>query len=259
MENTLTNEVKAKIKKGLPTAGSWLQSCSNILAEVLASAGFDWLLIDMEHSPLGFEQLLGIIQAMKGCPAVPFVRAPWNDKVAIKRILDTGAYGILVPYVNNRQEAEMAVAACKFPTQGVRGVAGSVRAADYGAGKERMNTINDEICVITQIETPESVDNLTDMMKVEGLDGFFIGPVDLAASMGHMGDTGHEDVQKAIKYVEDTVIGSGKFLGTISGSWEEAERLFKRGYQFVTLMSDTTTMGAVARRNMSMFLDQFGG
>jgi len=239
--------------EGKATLGSWLQSCSPVMAEILAEAGFDWLLIDMEHSPLGLETLVSIIQAMKGTAAVPFVRAPWNDFVTIKRILDCGTYGIIVPYVNTREEAERAVAACKYPPAGIRGIAGSPRGNDYGATKERLKVISEEICVITQIETPAAAANIDDLLTVDGVDGFFIGPMDLSTSMGHFADPSHPEVQKTIRALEEKVLPSGKFLGTLTSSMEQAEELFRRGYQFVTVMSDTTSLGAMARERVNRF------
>jgi 2-keto-3-deoxy-L-rhamnonate aldolase RhmA len=257
MYDVTTNDVKRLLKDGKPTAGAWLQACSPIAADVLAGCGFDWLLIDMEHSPLNFESLMMLVMAIQGRKAVPFVRAPWNDFVSIKRILDTGVYGILVPYVSTKEEAEQAVRSCKYPPLGIRGVAASPRGSGYGSSLERIKKANDEICVITQIETYKAVENIDEILTVEGLDGLFIGPMDLSTSMGHMGNPKHPEVQEAIAEVERKVFASDKFLGTITSSWEDAEPLYDKGYQFITLMADATALGALGRQRMKMFNEKF--
>ena len=258
MLNTTINEVKMQLKAGTPTAGAWLQLCSTIAADIMADAGFDWLLIDMEHSPLGMETLMTIVQAMQGRKAVPFVRPPWNDFVTIKRILDTGVYGVVVPYVNTREEAEAAVRACKYPPLGVRGVANSPRGASYGASFERIKTLNEEICVITQIETIEAVSNVPELLKVDGLDGLFIGPMDLSSSCGHLGNPDHSEVREVIEEVERLVFASDKFLGTISFNWEDACAKFDRGYKFVTIMSDIGALADAARNTVRQFNAKYG-
>jgi len=257
MLDTRTNYVKKLLKQGQPTAGSWIQTCSPIAAEIAAMSGLDWILIDMEHSPVGFETLLNIVQAVQSKNAVPFVRAPWNDFVAIKRILDTGVYGVLVPYVNTREEAEMAVKACKYPPLGIRGIAGSPRANDYGTSQERARRANDEICVITQVETMKAVENIDEILKVEGLDGIFIGPADLSTSMGYFFNPKHPEVQKVIAGIEEKVKASGKFLGTVCSGWEEASDLYDRGYQFVTVMADGASIAATAKQRMQQFREKF--
>ncbi len=166
MANTnYKNPVKNKLKNGIKTAGAFLQLTSKISAEILAQAGFDWLIVDMEHAPGDFANLLSQLQAMKGTNTVPFVRAPWNDAVAIKKILDTGVEGVLIPYVNTRAEAEAAVAACKYPPAGVRGVAGSPRAAGYGRNaKDYIEDANQETVVLIAVETPQAVENLDEIL-----------------------------------------------------------------------------------------------
>jgi 2-dehydro-3-deoxyglucarate aldolase/4-hydroxy-2-oxoheptanedioate aldolase len=257
MLDTKTNYIKKLLKQGEPTAGSWIQTCSPIAAEIAAMTGLDWVLIDMEHSPLSFETLLSIVQAVQSKNAVPFVRAPWNDFVAIKRILDTGVYGVLVPYVNTKEEAEMAVKACKFPPLGIRGIAVSPRGNDYGMSQERIKRANDEICIIVQIETMTAVENIDEILKVEGLDGVFIGPADLSASMGYLCNPKHPEVQKVIAGIEEKVKGSDKFLGTVCSGWEEASDLYDRGYQFITVMADGGSIAAVGKERMEQFYKKF--
>lgn len=255
MANTsYENPVKNKLKNGLKTAGAFLQLTSNISAEILSRAGFDWLIVDMEHAPGDFTNLLSQLQAMNGTDTVPFVRAPWNDAVAIKKILDTGVQGVLIPYVNTRAEAEAAVAACKYPPAGVRGVAGSPRAAGYGRNaKEYLAQANRETVVLIAVETPQAVDNLDDILEVSDLDGIFIGPMDLATSMGYLGNPGQEEVQDAIAMIEEKVLASDKFLGTIAPSWEKAQACYEKGYQWLILMQDSTALADLAADTVAKF------
>ena len=177
----------------------------------------------------------------------------------IKRILDTGVMGVLVPYVNTREEAEAAVAACKYPPQGVRGVAGSPRAAGYtGNTMPYLSSANNETIVMIAVETLEAVENLDEILEVDGLDGIFIGPVDLASSMGYLGDPGQEEVQEAIRLIEDKVFASEKFLGTLAATWEKANACFERGYQWMVVMQDGATLVRASRQAVSQFRDRYG-
>ena len=173
----------------------------------------DWVLVDLEHSPADLMTLVSQLQGIGCGKAVPIVRAPWNDFVVIKRILDAGAMGLVIPYVNTREQAEAAVRACTYPRTGIRGIAGSVRAMGYGGNSaDYMKSANQEILVITQIETYEAVENLDEILSVPGIDGFFIGPMDLATSMGFLGNPNTPEVQEVISRVEKKILGSGKFL-----------------------------------------------
>jgi 2-dehydro-3-deoxyglucarate aldolase/4-hydroxy-2-oxoheptanedioate aldolase len=257
--NPFENPVKQLLKAGKKTTGAWAQILSPLAAEIMSLAGFDWLVIDMEHGPNDIPSLLAQFQAMGGTRTVPIVRAPWNDFVMIKRILDAGAYGVLIPYVNTRAEAEAAVRACKYPPQGNRGIAGSTRAARFNQNSMRdyFTRANDEILIVTQVETPEAVDNIDEILAVEGLDGIFIGPMDLSTSMGRMGDIGSAEVQKVIAAVERKVLGSGKFLGTVSANWEQAQELYEKGYQMVTLMADGVGLANMAAAKLAEFRKAF--
>jgi 2-dehydro-3-deoxyglucarate aldolase/4-hydroxy-2-oxoheptanedioate aldolase len=254
MTQVFKNRVKQTLKEGKKTAGAWLQIGSPITAEIMSQAGFDWLMIDMEHAPVDFMTLVSQMQAMTGGGAVPLVRAPWNDFVTIKRILDAGAYGLLVPYVNTREEAEAAVKACKYPPDGIRGVAGSPRAAGYGQNVSNyLPNANDQILVLTAVETAAAVENLDDILAVSGLDGIFIGPMDLSTSMGYMGNPGHPEVQAAIETIEHKTLGAGKILSTITGSWEQAQARYEKGYQMIMLMADGVAVGQLAAGTVANF------
>jgi 2-dehydro-3-deoxyglucarate aldolase/4-hydroxy-2-oxoheptanedioate aldolase len=248
------NTLKTKLKAGKKTAGAWVQIGSPFTAEILSSAGFDWLMLDMEHGPGDILTLVSQVHAMKGSGSVPLVRTPWNDFVAIKRILDAGAQGVLIPYVNNKAEAEEAVKACKYPLEGIRGVAGSPRAPGYGQNLGGyLQRANAEIFIMIAIETPEAVANLNEILQVAGLDGIFIGPMDLASSMGHFGDPSQPDVQTAIKEIETKVLSAGKVLATTTGTWEQAQKLYDRGYQMLMLMADGVSLAKLAVQKISQF------
>jgi len=256
--HTFENRVKRLLKAGKKTAGAWLQIASPFTAEIMSRAGFDWLLIDMEHGPGDMMTLVSQLQAISGSGVVPIVRAPWNDFVVVKRILDAGAYGILFPYVNTKADAQAAVRACKYPPEGIRGVAGSTRAAGYGQNpKDYLTKANDEILVIVAVETPEAISQLGQILEVPGVDGVFIGPMDLSTSMGHPFDPSHPDVQAAVAAIEAQVLAANKFLGTVSFSWEQAPSLYQKGYQMVTLMADGVSLGKLATEIIGKFRAEF--
>jgi len=255
---TFKNLLKEKIKAGKKTAGAWVQLASPFTTEILSSAGFDWLMLDMEHGPGDILTLISQFHSMKGTNCVPLVRTPWNDFVVIKRILDAGAQGVLVPYVNTQAEAEEAVKACKYPLEGVRGVAGSPRAAGYGQNRGNyLQRANDEIFIMIAIETPEAVANLDEILQVEGLDGFFIGPMDLASSMGYFGNPSEPKVQAAIKEIEEKVFASDKVLATTTGTWEGAQALYERGYDMLMLMADGISLAKLAAQKVSEFRTKY--
>lgn len=259
MSSNIKNPVKRKLKNGQKTIGGFLQMISPVSAEIMSQSGFDWLIVDLEHSPGDFANLQAQLQAMNGSGVVPFARAPWNDMVAIKRTLDTGVMGVLIPYVNTREEAEAAVAACKYPPAGVRGVAGSPRAAGYTRNTmPYLTSANDEIVVMIAVETMEAVENLDEILAVEGLDGIFIGPVDLASSMGHLGDPAQPEVQKTIALIESKVLPSDKFLGTLAGNWDKATQCFEKGYQWMVLMQDGVAIKNAGDKVVSSFRDTYG-
>lgn len=253
------NPVKHGVKKGEKFLAAWCQAASNITAEVIADSGMDVIMIDCEHAPSDYQCLISQLQAMNGYKAVPFARAPWNDFVRIKKILDTGVYGVLVPYVETAEEAKKAVEAVKYPPYGVRGVAGSTRAAHYGNnGLDYFTRANDEVMVFIAIESQKGIDNLDEILKIKDLDGVFVGPVDLATNLGHLGNPNFPDVQQAIEGIEKKVVDSGKVLMALGNDWESAKAKFDRGAQIVICMSDTTSLGALARENVRKFQEYRG-
>jgi len=189
----LTNQLKRALHEGRAQIGLWSSLSSHITVEVIAGSGFDWLLLDTEHSPNEPTMIHSQLQAMQGSATAAVVRPAWNDPVLFKRLLDIGVQTLLVPFVQNADEAKRAVAATRYPPDGVRGVATTTRASRYGRVKDYLKRANDEICIVVQIETRVSLGNLEAIAAVDGVDGLFIGPSDLAADLGHLGDNAHPE------------------------------------------------------------------
>ena len=179
----MKNTLKEKLKKGEAVIGTFVGLGHPDVTEKLSRLGFDWLLLDSEHGPLGFETLQLLMQAMNGTDCIPIVRPQWNDPVQIKRILDIGAYGVLIPWVNSREEAEKAVMACKFPPEGIRGF-GPRRPMMMNFDTKYFDTANEEILIAVQIETEQALNNIDDILSVPGIDACYIGPFDLSCTLG---------------------------------------------------------------------------
>lgn len=231
------NKFKQAIKSGKPQIGIWSSLCSHISAEVLSDAGFDWVLLDTEHSPNELPLVQNQLDAMIGSSAEAIVRPAWNDTVLIKRFLDVGARTLLLPYVQNADEARRAVAATRYPPQGVRGVSGCTRANRYGRVKDYFKRVHDELCVLVQVETRAAMANLEDIAAVEGVDGIFIGPNDLAADMGYLGNWQHPEVWKVMEDAAKRIKKAGRAPGILVGE-ADGRRCLDMGYLFVAVGSD---------------------
>jgi 4-hydroxy-2-oxoheptanedioate aldolase len=232
------NTFKHNLAAGKLQIGLWSSLCSNIAAEIIGDSGYDWILLDTEHSPNEIPDLVGQLQGMQASPTTPIIRPAWNDAVLIKRCLDIGAQSLLLPYVQNAEEARAAVAATRYPPHGIRGVSVAARASRYGRTPGYLTKANDEICVLVQVETRQAMGELEAIAEVPGVDGVFIGPSDLAASLGHVGNPQHPDVQKAIKNAVERLTAVGKPAGMLTGNEEEAKRYIDWGYKFVAIGSD---------------------
>ncbi len=255
MTSVLNNEaVLKKLRSHEPVSATWAQLASNISAEILAETGFEVLVIDMEHSPVTIERLISMLQGIKGTGCVPFVRAPWNDMVWIKQILDAGVCGVHIPYVSTKEEAEYAVKACKYAKAGFRGIAGSQRAVMYGMDKaDYYARANSDITVMVAIETERGVNNIDEIASVDGVDGIFIGPADLSTDMGHLGHPEHPEVQAAMRKIEAGAKKAGKFLGTVAADADAAEKLYDMGYSLVYFFSDSTGLVTAAKKQLERF------
>ena len=231
------NHFKRAISAGRPQIGLWCSFPTHHTVELLSHSGFGWLLLDMEHSPNDMGSLHLQLMAMAGGTATPVVRPPWNDMVLIKRCLDVGAQTLLLPYVQTAEEATKAVAYTRFPPDGLRGVASSTRAAGFGRIKDYLNIAHQELCVLVQAETRKSLDNLEAICDVDGVDGVFIGPNDLAADMGHRGNIPHPEVQSAIADAIKRIRARGKAPGILVGE-ADGKRMLDLGALFVAVGAD---------------------
>ena len=232
------NAFKAALAAGKLQIGIWSSLCSNIAADILSDSGFDWILLDTEHSPNEIPDLVGQLQAVRGGTATPIIRPAWNDAVLAKRALDIGAQTLLFPYVQNAEEAKRAVESTRYPPQGIRGVSVAARASRYGRTPGYLGKANTEICVLVQVETRAALNELEAIARVDGVDGVFIGPSDLAASLGHIGNPAHADVQAAIKDAVDRLKKAGKPAGILTGNEDEARRYIEWGFLFVAVGAD---------------------
>ena len=232
------NAFKAALARGELQIGLWSSLCSPIVAEIIGHSGFDWILVDTEHSPNEPPAVLAQLQALQAGTATPIVRPAWNDPVLLKRLLDIGTQAVLVPFVQNAEEAAKAVAACRYPPAGIRGITVSGRGSRYGRVPDYLKRADAEICVLVQVETGEALAQLESIASVDGVDGVFIGPADLSASLGHIGDPGHPEVQDAIKGAVERLAAVGKPAGILTPSEADARRYIEWGYRFVAVGSD---------------------
>ena len=238
------NSFKRAIRAGKAQIGLWSTLSSSYTVEVVAGAGFDWLLLDSEHSPVDIENLLTQLQAAAPYASHPIVRVPWNDMVTVKRVLDVGAQTLLIPYVQNVEEARNAVAHTRYPPTGVRGVAGTTRATRFGRVKDYAKRAHEEICVLVQVETQSALQNIEAICGIEGVDGVFIGPADLHASLGHAGETANPKVKPLIDDAIRRIRKAGKAPGILTPNEADARHWLECGALFVAVGSDA---GILAR------------
>ena len=238
------NAFKQALSAGRAQIGLWSSLSSNYSVEVTAGAGFDWLLLDMEHSPNDLESLLAQLQAAAPYPTHAVVRVPWNDMVAMKRVLDIGAQSLLVPYVSTADEARAAVAHTRYPPAGVRGVAGTTRATRFGRIKDYARRAHQELCLLVQVETQAALDSIEAICAVDGVDGVFIGPADLHASLGHAGEIANPKVKPLIDDAIRRIRKSGKAPGILTPNEDDARHWLECGALFVAVGAD---VGILAR------------
>jgi 4-hydroxy-2-oxoheptanedioate aldolase len=242
--NVPINRFKAAIAAGELQLGLWSGLSNNITVEVLANSGFDWLLLDTEHSPNELPMVHSQLQAISQGKAHPIVRPPWNDTVTIKRYLDVGVQTLLIPFIQDAEEARSAVAATRYPPLGVRGYSAAARASDYGRVKDYPKLCEEHLCVLLQVETPHALANIEAIADVDGVDGIFIGPGDLSASMGHIGQPMHPEVVAAIEDAVRRIRACGKAAGILVGDETLARHYIDIGFTFVAVGSD---IGILAR------------
>ncbi|WP_439499199.1 4-hydroxy-2-oxoheptanedioate aldolase [Bosea sp. (in: a-proteobacteria)] len=236
------NAFKRALREGRPQIGLWCSLPGAYAAEAVAGSGFDWLLFDTEHSPGDPLTVLTQLQAVAPYPVSAVVRPASNDAVLIKRLLDFGAQTLLIPYVQNAAEAQAAVAAMRYPPAGIRGVSGVTRATRFGRVADYGKRAHQELCLLVQIETQEALDNLEAIAGVEGVDGVFIGPADLAASLGHVGEPGHPEVKALIEQAIGRIRACGKPAGILTPDNAFATRCIELGTLFTAVGVDAAML-----------------
>lgn len=238
------NHFKRAIESGRLQIGLWSILSSHMTVEVIAGAGFDWLVLDTEHAPNELPMVMSQLQAAQGGTAHPVVRIPWNDTVDIKRYLDIGVQTLLIPTIESAEEARAAVAATRYPPKGVRGYSAAPRAALYGRVKGYPQICEEEICVLLQVETRKGLDNLEAIAAVEGVDGLFIGPGDLSAALGHVGNPKHPEVLAIIDETIGRIQAAGRPAGILTPDEALARHYIELGCLFTAVGSD---LGLLAR------------
>lgn len=219
---------------------------SPAIVEMLAGWGFDWMLIDTEHSPTEMADVIEQLRILDGRGIGAVVRPAWSDRIQIKRLLDAGARNLLIPSVDTADEAAAAVSYTRYPPDGVRGVSGSSRAADYGQNTGYLRSAADELCLLVQIETPTALQNIVEIASVPGIDGVFIGPADLAASLGHLGNAQHPEVQRTINDAFQVLKSLGKPRGYLTLNGNEARLRIQQGVEMVGIATDTSILNTGA-------------
>jgi 4-hydroxy-2-oxoheptanedioate aldolase len=251
------NPFKAALANSQRQIGFWLSMADAYMAEVSATAGFDWLLIDAEHAPNDVRSILAQLQAVAAYRAEAVVRPVNAEPALLKRLLDIGARNLLIPMIDSAEQARAAVAAVRYPPHGIRGVGSAVgRASRWSSRADYLDIADSEICLLVQAETVTALENLPAICEVDGVDGVFIGPADLAASMGYRGKAGHPDVQKAIDAAMRTIIDSGKAAGTLTSDPALARHYLELGCTFVATGVDILMFANAARKLARDFIEQ---
>ena len=246
------NALKRKLKTGEAALGYWLSLNSIAITEMAAGAGWDWLLLDAEHSLYNDETIeRHFLASLNGGSAELVVRVPATDPVLIKRLLDAGIRSFMFPFVQTVEEAKLAVAATRYPPHGLRGFSGGTRATRWGKDQDYLTTYTDEICIIIQIESPQAVANIPAYGQIDGIDAMLIGANDLAANMGHLGDTRHPDVANAVEAAGKAIMATGKSAG-FQFFDERGQPLIDMGFTLAAVAGDihTMTTGMAARRDL---------
>jgi 2-dehydro-3-deoxyglucarate aldolase len=244
--SSLPNSFRRRVLAGEPMIGCWMSLASHIVSEVVGYAGFDWMLLDAEHSPNDLHTLIAQLQALKDSPSAPVVRPDWNDPVQIKRLLDAGFFNFLIPMVESAEQARAGVAATRYPPHGIRGVSVAQRGNRYGYEPNYFASVNDHICVMVQIESRAGVAASAEIAAIDGVDCLFIGPSDLAASYGHLGQPQHPDVQQAIRDIVRGAQSQGKPAGILAPREDDARSYQAMGIQVLAVGTDLGMLKAAS-------------
>lgn len=248
------NPFKAALQANKQLIGCWVGTASPYLTEIYASIGFDWLALDGEHGPNDLRSILGQLQAMAGYDSAPVVRLPHGDATRIKQLLDAGAQNLLIPMVESAEQAAALAAAMRYPPQGVRGVGTALaRASQWKQIPDYLQRANEEVCLLVQAETVTAMEHLEEIAAVDGVDGVFFGPADLAASMGLILEPGHPSVKAAVEEGMKLVLSKGKAAGILTADKAFAQRCLDLGAQFVAVGVDTLMIVNSARALLQQY------
>lgn len=241
------NKLKQLWKQEKTAINAWLTIPDAWTAEIMAHIGFDAITIDMQHGLADYQTALSMLQAISTTDAVPLVRIPWNEPVAIMRLLDAGAYGLVCPMVNSREEAEAFVGACRYPPLGFRSY-GPIRANIY-AGDDYFDNANHEIMTFAMIETAQALDNIEEIVTTQGLDGVYVGTVDLSISMGlpGLGDLNDPELQDALNNIMMQVVKHKRIAGIHASTPDDAAKLSEQGFRLITFVNDTKLLRSAAK------------
>lgn len=253
------NTFKSALQRGDTVIGLWLALASAYTAEICAGAGFDWLVIDGEHAPNDVRSILTQLQAAAPYLTHPIVRPPSGDAVIVKQLLDIGAQTLLIPMVETAEQARQMVAATRYPPQGIRGVGAALaRASNFGRENHYLQDADANICLLVQVESASALANLDEIVRVDGVEGVFIGPADLAASMGFLGRPGQAQVQDAIREAARRIRGAGKAAGILSTDEAQAQTYLEWGYNFVAVGTDVTLLSRATTQLATRFRGGLG-
>lgn len=248
------NKLKAALKAGQLQTGLWLSLASSYSAELLGDAGFSWLLIDGEHSPNDLQTIMQQLQVLRFSQSSVLVRPPIGEPWLIKQLLDAGAQSLLIPMVDNREQAEMLVKSVRYPPRGIRGVgAGSARASHFGYIADYAATADEEILLILQVESLKAVAAIDDIASVDGVDCVFIGPADLSADMGFLGNPYAPEVQEVIEDAIKRILTHGKAVGVYMANPDYARRYIELGATFIAVGSDAGLLSQASAQVQSLY------
>jgi 4-hydroxy-2-oxoheptanedioate aldolase len=259
MNSISKNQFKAALQRQEQQIGLWIALADSYSAELCASAGFDWVVVDGEHAPNDLRSILGQLQAMAPYPVHPVVRPPIGEVHLIKQLLDIGAQTLLVPLVETAEQARLLVAAMRYPPAGIRGVGSAIaRSSRWQGNPDYLQQADDEMCLLVQIETREGLRNLDAIAAVEGVDGLFIGPADLSASLGHRGNPEHPEVQQVIVEAVGKITAAGKAAGILWMEEKMIRQYLSLGYRFVAVGADTMLLAGAARQLAAKYVSGRG-
>jgi len=248
------NAFKTALRNGAAQYGIWNGLVSGYAAEIVATTGYDWMLIDGEHAPNTVPTIQAQLQVLAPYDTAPVVRAPHGDAALIKQLLDIGAQTLMIPMVETAEQAAALVRAMRYPPQGIRGVGGGlIRATRWGAVPDYLRTAQEQLCLIVQVESSLGVENAAAIAAVDGVDAVFIGPADLSASLGHIDQPDHPDVQERIRNVVQTTVASGKACGILAPQPEDAHRYQRWGCQFIAVAIDVSLLRQSAAATLAHY------